>query len=221
MISLEQIQVASPCHADWDGMTGTEQVRFCQGCRKNVYNLSAMTHDEAQALVEEKEGRLCVRFYRRADGTMLTQDCPVGLRAVRVKLAKKWSYAAALLLSCGTGLLRWSGSAQAVTTVKPAASAAKPPSTPSAAPPTSKSILEQVEGWFASCHAPRPVMGAPMAVLSQPRMGQLAAPPPPPRVTHKKVHGDSSGIRRLRTGGGGANSGSKSATRVGRGAGGS
>ena len=72
MIPLEQIKIASPCPANWDEMTGTEQVRFCLGCRKNVYNLSEMTRNEAQALVEEKEGRLCVRFYTRADGTMLT-----------------------------------------------------------------------------------------------------------------------------------------------------
>ncbi len=130
MIPLEQIQVASPCPADWAKMTGTEQVRFCLGCRKNVYNLSAMTHAEAQALVTQMEGRLCVRFYHRADGTMLTRDCPVGLRAMRVKLAKKWSYAVAMLLSCGTGLLRWNGAAQAVTPVKSGAATVKPGAKP-------------------------------------------------------------------------------------------
>jgi hypothetical protein len=34
-----------------------------------------MTRAEAEALVAEKEGRLCVRFYRRPDGTMLTRNC--------------------------------------------------------------------------------------------------------------------------------------------------
>ncbi|MEP6847926.1 MAG: hypothetical protein ABI999_03655, partial [Acidobacteriota bacterium] len=29
------------------------------------------------------EGRLCVRFYRRADGTVLTQNCPVGWAKVK------------------------------------------------------------------------------------------------------------------------------------------
>jgi len=82
-------------------MTGTDQARFCGQCRKNVYNLSEMTRDDAQRVVEEHEGRLCVRFYTRADGTMLTQDCSVGMQAVRYRRVKKFSYAAAVLLSCG------------------------------------------------------------------------------------------------------------------------
>ncbi len=131
MIPLHTIKVASPCHADWDEMKGDDQARFCGTCRKNVYNLSGMTEDEAQALVNRLEGRLCVRFYTRADGTLLTQDCPVGLRAVRRKLVRKLSYAAALLFSCASGLLRGMGPAQAVTHAKKHAavkpSASKPP----------------------------------------------------------------------------------------------
>jgi len=118
MIPLHTLKVASPCHAEWDEMQGDDQVRFCGGCRKNVYNLSEMPRDEAQALVNRLKGRLCVRFYTRADGTLLTQDCPVGLRAVRRKLVKKLSYAAALLLSCASGLVRGMGPAQAVTHAK-------------------------------------------------------------------------------------------------------
>ena len=128
MIPLETIRIASPCHADWDQMEGDAQTRFCRTCRKNVYNLSEMTRAEAEALVTRTEGRLCVRFYTRTDGTVLTQDCPVGLRAVRRKLVKKLSYAAAVLLSCGTGLLRWTGMAQAIIPAKkPAHVGVKPP----------------------------------------------------------------------------------------------
>jgi hypothetical protein len=39
-----------------------------------------MTREEAEALILEKEGRLCVRYYRRADGTILFGDCTVGAR---------------------------------------------------------------------------------------------------------------------------------------------
>jgi hypothetical protein len=38
-----------------------------------------MTEEEALKLVEEREGRLCVRFYQREDGTVITRDCPVGM----------------------------------------------------------------------------------------------------------------------------------------------
>ncbi|WP_125205832.1 hypothetical protein [Capsulimonas corticalis] len=65
MIPLNQIQVSSPCRESWSEMAGDESVRFCNRCRSNVYNLSAMTADEAQALVAEREGKLCVRFYQR------------------------------------------------------------------------------------------------------------------------------------------------------------
>jgi hypothetical protein len=64
-------------------MAGNERQRFCAQCKLNVYNLSEMTRAEAEALVARAEGRVCVRFYRRRDGTMLTRDCPVGLRALR------------------------------------------------------------------------------------------------------------------------------------------
>jgi hypothetical protein len=59
-------------------MDGDHCVRFCRECNRNVYNLSAMTDREARRVVAEREGRLCVRFYQRRDGTVLTSDCPVG-----------------------------------------------------------------------------------------------------------------------------------------------
>jgi hypothetical protein len=53
-------------------MTGSRLVRFCTECRKNVYNLSAMTTAEVDAILAS--GSPCVRFYRRADGTIVTAD---------------------------------------------------------------------------------------------------------------------------------------------------
>jgi hypothetical protein len=89
--NLDDIRIASPCSADWDAMralAGSElgddagaRARFCGSCEKNVYDLSSMTRDAALALIERHEGQCCVRFYKRADGTVLTEDCPVGLRA--------------------------------------------------------------------------------------------------------------------------------------------
>jgi hypothetical protein len=81
----DDLRVAAPCKADWSKMSGDERVRFCGECGKNVYNLSRMTREEGEQLVREKEGRLCVRFYRRPDGTLLTSDCPVGLRRARFR----------------------------------------------------------------------------------------------------------------------------------------
>src|SRR5688572_28239237 len=80
---LDNIKVASPCTAAWSSMTGDERVRHCGDCQKSVYNLSALTRDEAQALIVEKEGKLCVRYFQRHDGTILLEDCAIGVRRKR------------------------------------------------------------------------------------------------------------------------------------------
>lgn len=85
---LDGVRVAAPCPADWGKMVGDERVRYCGSCNLHVYNLSGMTKREAESLVTNAEGRLCVRFYRRPDGTILTRNCPVGLSAVRRRVAR-------------------------------------------------------------------------------------------------------------------------------------
>ena len=79
---LERIEVASPCSVPWDSMQGDEQKRFCGQCKLHVYNIAAMTRADAEALFA-CEGSSCVRLFRRADGTVITSDCPVGLRRKR------------------------------------------------------------------------------------------------------------------------------------------
>ena len=93
---LNRMSVAAPCNASWSDMKGDEQVRFCEQCKLNVYNLSAMSAGDAEALVKEKEGRLCARFFRRADGTILTSNCPVGVAALRRRVRKTVAAAVAV-----------------------------------------------------------------------------------------------------------------------------
>ena len=69
---LERIRIPEPCDADWDSMVGNDQVRFCSHCSLNVTNLSSMTRSDARRLVRESGGRLCIRYYRRPDGSILT-----------------------------------------------------------------------------------------------------------------------------------------------------
>ena len=87
-VKLEKVSIASPCPKKWEEMVGDERTRFCSHCQLNVYNFSAMTQAEAEAFLIKAEGRVCGRFYQRADGTMLTQDCPVGLRAIKQRVSK-------------------------------------------------------------------------------------------------------------------------------------
>lgn len=98
-IKVDEIRVASPCHARWNDMDGDERARFCRQCSKHVFNLSALTRAQIETLVREKEGKFCGRFHRRADGTMLTADCPSRLRRVRTRLAKLGGAVCALVLS--------------------------------------------------------------------------------------------------------------------------
>lgn len=63
-------------------MYGDDRVRFCSQCNLNVYNLSSMSRDEAEVLLLRTEGRSCVRYFARKDGTVLTKDCPIGLQAI-------------------------------------------------------------------------------------------------------------------------------------------
>src|SRR5262249_27747369 len=105
---LDRVKIAAPCSADWNQMYAfrDERVKFCSQCNLNVYNLSAMTRSEAEALITTTEGRLCVRFYRRPDGTILTQNCPIGLKAIKRRIV--WLgqviHGMALALVFGLGL---------------------------------------------------------------------------------------------------------------------
>ncbi|HEX8473388.1 MAG TPA: hypothetical protein VF666_05110 [Pyrinomonadaceae bacterium] len=101
---LAYVRVAAPCSVEWNRMRGNEQVRFCDQCSLNVYNLSAMTKRDAETLIMSAEGRLCVRFYRRADGTILTQNCPVGLRALKRRVSRIANATVSAVLSFFAGI---------------------------------------------------------------------------------------------------------------------
>jgi len=96
---LESLRVASPCTASWDEMRGSETVRFCAQCGKNVYFLSGMTREAAEAAIREQEGALCARLYRQRDGTLLTADCPVGKSRLRRALLLQVGLVAGVFLA--------------------------------------------------------------------------------------------------------------------------
>ncbi len=85
---LDGVKIASPCDANWNEMRGNERKKYCAMCKLNVYNLSEMTQTEAENFLINSEGRVCVKFYRRNDGTVLTKDCPVGWQAVKKRVSR-------------------------------------------------------------------------------------------------------------------------------------
>jgi hypothetical protein len=106
---LDNVTIAAPCSAGWDNMVGDERARFCGQCDQNVYNISAMSKEDAEQLIAGAEGRLCIRYYRRADGTIMTRNCPVGLRALKRRLSRIASATATAVISFLTGILAVTG----------------------------------------------------------------------------------------------------------------
>jgi hypothetical protein len=101
---LNNVRVASPCPADWDQMLGNDRSRFCGQCNLNVYNLSAMSRSEAEEFIARSEGRVCIRYYRRKDGSIITENCPVGLRALKKRMSQIAAALASAILTFLTGL---------------------------------------------------------------------------------------------------------------------
>ena len=96
---LDNLRTASPCPVGWEQMTGDERVRLCRLCDLHVYNISEVTRDEPYALIAKSEGRICARLVRRADGTVITKDCPVGLRAIKRRVARTTATVFAAIVS--------------------------------------------------------------------------------------------------------------------------
>lgn len=98
---LDNIKIASPCPVPWDTMEATEEERkrFCRQCSLHVYDLSGMSATEAEELIESSVGRLCVNFYQRPDGKVMTDDCPAALKALRNRYRKVAAFIAGILCS--------------------------------------------------------------------------------------------------------------------------
>ncbi|MGQ0541833.1 MAG: hypothetical protein ACT4O9_08280 [Blastocatellia bacterium] len=100
---LDSVRIASPCSSDWNLMFGNQRKRFCSECSLNVYNLSDMTREEAENFLLRSEGRVCVKMFRRNDGSVITRNCPVGFKAAKEKLQRVASALCAIVVGfvCG------------------------------------------------------------------------------------------------------------------------
>jgi hypothetical protein len=174
---LDAVRVASPCKADWDAMQGDDRQRFCGQCEKHVYNLSAMTRAEAEDFVEVAEGKKCIRFFRREDGTILTQDCPEGrvVTATGVRTGARFAALFGLLAGAAALVKLGTGSAPGVPAVAPVAFVAPPPVPPPFVAPARPMAV------MGGMPPPRPMMGDMAAPVRPPR------PPAPPKEFKGKM----------------------------------
>jgi hypothetical protein len=171
---LAKHRIASPCKVKWIDMSGDEKKRFCGQCKLNVYNLSAMSSSEAESLLAKNNGRICTYFYQRTDGTVLTKDCPVGLRQVYRQrgLIAAALYAASLLVAMPFGRTDEPlmgdiavPEAQLMGGAPPVEKLGEPAITPAATPtptPTPTETPEAQENLNARTKpCPRPLLGKP------------------------------------------------------------
>lgn len=161
---LENVRIAKPCTADWNAMQGDDRVRHCGQCDLDVYDLSAMRRTEAESFLAERlgKGRTCVRFHRRADGRLLTRDCPVGVRAAWRRVA----WAASALAAAGF-----------------AAAAMFAPQSRDGSGSRASGFRARLHRLFGSPPATPP---APRHAV----MGDVAEPPPPPTDTPRALMGE-------------------------------
>lgn len=95
-VSLDNVAIAAPCRAEWKDMVGSSKIRTCSKCKLHVYNLSEMTQKEAEDLFSANNaGNLCLKLFRRNDGTIMSKDCSVARRiidksALRLRLLVAW-----------------------------------------------------------------------------------------------------------------------------------
>jgi hypothetical protein len=191
-ISLEVIDIAKPCPADWDAMRGDEQVRFCKHCSLNVYNLSAMTREAAQRLVAEREGRLCVRMFRRLDGTVVTADCEGAIRLAARRVGRFAKAMAAVVITAALaplGFSRWLGAAP---TDRSGSSPSVCVSPPTQAPAVQGEAVAIMGDFAGPPPQPQPPQRQFLGRIANPaKLGQMAAPlmgapaplPAPPPAT--------------------------------------
>jgi hypothetical protein len=169
-----KLEVVAPCSEDWNQMSGGDDIRFCGKCRQNVYNLSELTESQASELVQ---GPVCVRFFHRGDGTVITRKCSPMMEAARRRLV---SLAAGTLAVLPLAVGFWGSVAW-----------------------LRKLVNRDDPGSGRTTGGPRPMMGEAVAVRDQqphilmgllteasppaprPLMGKPARPPIAGRVRHK------------------------------------
>jgi hypothetical protein len=97
--NVNTLRIATPCPMSWDQMAGDDRARHCLKCGLDVFSISEMTSMQVAELVRRTDGRFCAKLYRRSDGTVLTKDCPVGVRTRRQRIARMATAALATVLS--------------------------------------------------------------------------------------------------------------------------
>jgi hypothetical protein len=128
------------CDATWDDMVGSDRVRACARCERQVFNLSSMTSEEAEATLrsglEEGARRPCIVYEVDAKGRLLIlssdERAPSASGRKRVFFAAVVVAAALPVAACDAPPK--AQPARAATVAEPEPPASSTPSPPASAP---------------------------------------------------------------------------------------
>lgn len=76
---LDSVRVPQPCDVAWEAMRGEDAARLCVSCDRQVHDLASMTRREAESLVTNIRGSVCVRLTRRGGRTLTRDDAPLAV----------------------------------------------------------------------------------------------------------------------------------------------
>lgn len=72
------------CSKEWDDLKGDNEVRFCDSCENNVYNLTELTEEEAVKFIESHEGKVCTYAHYDRSGVIVNGECSDERQVIRM-----------------------------------------------------------------------------------------------------------------------------------------
>src|SRR5437660_10738635 len=74
---LTRSPLEKPCDSPWESMVGSDKVRHCSSCDRDVYSLSDMSELEAELrLLNARDAVPCIRYARDRDGLVAHRAPP-------------------------------------------------------------------------------------------------------------------------------------------------
>ncbi|HRH46035.1 MAG TPA: hypothetical protein PKY82_30610 [Pyrinomonadaceae bacterium] len=71
--TLENFEVPKPCSMNWDEMKGNEEIRHCDRCQHQIYNLSEMPTRRALKVLNQPDEKVCVTYLQDDNNKVITQ----------------------------------------------------------------------------------------------------------------------------------------------------
>lgn len=71
--TLNNFEVPKPCSMNWDEMNGSEEIRHCDRCQHQIYNLSEMPKRRALKVLNQTNEKVCITYLQDENNKVITQ----------------------------------------------------------------------------------------------------------------------------------------------------